>query len=110
MKKQLQQRYVDALANSEKAADVYERSQLWYSMKHDKMANGEYAENMDGFLSEWQNGLSRGKAGDVILMASMFPDILGGIDLDDPEATKIAAQRIVEHLQDRSSKKIKSFI
>jgi len=105
MKKQLQQRYVDALANSEKAADVYERSQLWYSMKHDKMANGEYAENMDGFLSEWQNGLSRGKAGDVILMASMFPDILGGIDLDDPEATKIAAQRIVEHLQDRSSKK-----
>ena len=103
--KSLQERYVVALSESEKAADVYQNAKLYYDMKHDKMAQMEYSENWNGFLDEWNNGLSRGKAGDVILMASMFPELLGGYDLDDPESTKKAAKKIVEYLQDRSNTK-----
>jgi hypothetical protein len=103
--KRLQERYVVALSESEKAADVYQNAKLYYDMKHDKMAQLDYTENWEGFLDEWHNGLSRGKAGDVILMASMFPELLGGYDLDDPESTQKAAKKIVEYLQDRSNTK-----
>ena len=101
----LQERYVVALSESEKAADVYQNAKLYYDMKHDKMSQMEYSENWNGFLDEWNNGLNRGKAGDIILMASMFPELLGGYDLDDPESTKKAAKKIVDYLQDRSNTK-----
>jgi hypothetical protein len=103
--KRLQERYVVALSESEKAADVYQNAKLYYDMKHDKMSQMEYSENWSGFLDEWNNGLNRGKAGDIILMASMFPELLGGYDLDDPESTKKAAKKIVDYLQDRSNTK-----
>ena len=38
-------------------------------------------------------------------MASMFPELLGGYDLDDPESTRKAAASIVTYLQDRSNTK-----
>ena len=97
--------YQKALIESNKAADVYENSQLYYTMKHDKNAQMEYSDNWNGFTAEIQNGLSRGRAGDVILMASMFPELMGGYDLDDPNSTKKAAEAIVGFLEDRSSTK-----
>ena len=102
---QTKEAYQLALTQSEKAADVYENSQLYYTMKHDKSAQLEYSDNWNGFTAEVQNGLARGRAGDVILMASMFPELMGGYDLDDPEATKKAAEAIVGFLEDRSSTK-----
>lgn len=102
---QTKKAYQLALTKSEKAADVYENSQLYYTMKHDKSAQMEYSDNWSGFTAEIQNGLARGRAGDVILMASMFPELMGGYDLDDPEATKKAAESIVGFLEDRASTK-----
>ena len=102
---QTKKAYQLALTQSEKAADVYENSQLYYTMKHDKSAQMEYSDNWSGFTAEIQNGLARGKAGDVILMASMFPELLGGYDLDDPESTKKAAESIVGFLENRASTK-----
>jgi len=102
---QTKEAYQLALTQSEKAADVYENSQLYYTMKHDKSAQLEYSDNWNGFTAEIQNGLARGKAGDVILMASMFPELLGGYDLDDPESTKKAAEQIVGFLENRASTK-----
>ena len=102
---QTRKAYQLALTQSEKAADVYENSQLYYTMKHDKSAQMEYSDNWDGFTAEIQNGLARGRAGDIVLMASMFPELMGGYDLDDPESTMKAAEQIVGFLENRASTK-----
>lgn len=88
----------------ELAAEKYERSVLYYDMKHNKQISMEFADNLEGLWMEVQNGYQRGKAGDIILLASMFPELLGGYDLDDPDSTQKAAEKIVEFLKNRSSK------
>ena len=86
------------------AADKYYNANTYYDMKHNKAATKEYVDNWDSFTTEWSGGLSRGRAGDVILAGAFYPEILGGFDLNDPESTQKMAEKLVMHLQDEPEK------
>ena len=90
---------------SQIAADSYEDASLFYDMKYDKYAQKEYAENWEGFQVALENGTSMGKAGDLILAATMYPEMMGGIDLDDPESTAKMAAGIVEYMSQSADKR-----
>ena len=95
--------YNQLSAVKEAAAQQYERANLFYNLKHDKNVRKDYSDNWEGFTSEIQNGWNRGKAGDIILMYSMYPELLGGYDPDDPDASKNAAAKIVEYMSSESN-------
>lgn len=83
---------------SQIAADAYEDASTFYDLKYDKFAEREYAENWEGFLTSIENGNNVGQAGDLILAATMYPQFMGGIDLNDPESTAKMAESIVTYM------------
>jgi len=86
------------------AADKYYNANTYYDMKHNKAINREFADNLDSVTEEWLSGWSRGKGGDMILAASLYPELLGGIDLDDPKATMKLAEALVKNFQEEPEK------
>ena len=102
--KNIVQAYDEANAYKEIAADKYYKANTYYDMKHNKNATKEFADNWESFTTEWSGGLARGKAGNVILAGALFPEILGGYDLDDPESTEKMAAKLVQYLSDEPEK------
>jgi hypothetical protein len=98
------QAYGDSKAYKEIASDKYYKANTYYDMKHNKAATKEFADNWESFTTEWSGGLSRGNAGNVILAGAMFPEILGGFDLNDPKSTQEMAKKLVNYLQDEPEK------
>ena len=96
--------YAEVGLYKEIAADKYYKANTYFDMKHNKAAAKEYADNWESFTTEWSGGLARGKAGDVILAGAMFPEILGGYNLEDPNSTAEMAEKLVQYLSDEPEK------
>ena len=105
IRKSIELEYDAQKLKSQIAADSYEDASLFYDLKYDKYAQKEYAENWEGFRVALQNGTSMGKAGDVILAATMYPEFMDGIDLNDPESTSKMAEKIVQYMGQSADKR-----
>ena len=105
IRKSIELEYDAQKLKSQIAADSYEDASLFYDLKYDKYAQKEYAENWEGFKVALQNGTSMGKAGDVILAATMYPEFMDGIDLNDPESTSKMAEKIVQYMGQSADKR-----
>jgi hypothetical protein len=84
------------------AANAYESSTLFYDMKHDKSISRELSEGMEAFKAEWKNGLATGDVSLVVAKFGLFPEILGGMDLNDDDAMEQAAIKISDAMSARA--------
>lgn len=105
LKKVIELEYGAQQYKSQIAADAYKEASTYYDLKYDKYAEKEYAENWEGFQVALQNGTNMGKAGDLILAATMYPGFMDGIDLEDPESTALMAEKIVDYMNRTSDKR-----
>ena len=71
-------------------------------MKHDKSISRELSEGAEAFQAEWENGLATGDVSLVIAKFGMFPEILGGMDLNDDDAMEKAAYEISRAMSERA--------
>ena len=94
--------YKAAEKGKQLAANAYESSTLFYDMKHDKSISRELSEGAEAFQAEWENGLATGDVSLVIAKFGMFPEILGGMDLNDDDAMEKAAYEISRAMSERA--------
>ena len=94
--------YKAAKKGKQLAANAYESSTLFYDMKHDKSISRELSEGTEAFQAEWKNGLATGDVSLVIAKFGMFPEILGGMDLNDDDAMEKAAYEISKAMSERA--------
>jgi len=84
--------YVDAQAVKQHAADKYEIAKTYYDAKVNKSISKDLSDNLAAVSDEISTGYSRGKAQEVILMASLGIEY----DVNDPELRKKAAEQLVK--------------
>ena len=94
--------YKAAKKGKQLAANAYESSTLFYDMKHDKSISRELSEGVEAFKAEWKNGLATGEVSLVVAKFGMFPEILGGMDLNDDDAMEKAAYKISKAMSERA--------
>ena len=72
------------------AALEYDRANSYLNAKQNKSVQGEYRENLEGFNTEWHNGLVRGQGAEVLLRMA-----LGDIDINNEEELLEAVANLI---------------
>ena len=72
------------------AALEYDRANSYLNAKQNKSVQGEYRDNLEGFNSEWHNGLVRGQGAEVLLRMA-----LGDIDINNEEELLEAVANLI---------------
>ena len=79
----LQLSYEAAAADRRMAADQFEIANMWYNDKFDKSVYREWEEGWSAVTNEWDKGIARGEAADIILKMGL------GLESKDSKAMAI---------------------